>query len=275
MTAGWQRLSTRTGSRRPDELYEGVPVHLRHPLEEWIRTRFGWHNRGPRGMNDQFMATVASTLRIPVARTHEIGGISSQIFNAINRDEALYLNCVDLCLYLSRSGAGDLESILDTGGSVWTVNTAKDGLERRVDATTKSSFVQATSPADQASKELAEAWAAVYGRSPDPSDGWDHSIKAVEALLIPLVVPNQSKPNLGHVAGQLKSDPSRWSFGLPANDARGNGETLEGMIRHIWPNPDRHGGASQRPPTQEEAEAVLQVAIAIIELCRGKLVKLP
>ncbi|MET7772441.1 hypothetical protein [Nocardia sp. NPDC005366] len=220
------------------------------------------------------MATVASTLRIPVKRSYDIGGISGQIIAAINQDDSLYLDCVDVCLHLAKSGDRELEAILETGGSVWTVNTARDGLERRVDATTKAASLHATSAADQASGELAQAWSAVYGRNPDPSDGWDHSIKAVEALLIPLVVPLQSKANLGHVAGQLKANPSKWSFGVPANDARGNGETLEGLIRHIWPNPDRHG-ASLRTPTQQEAESVLQIAIAIVELCRGKLVKLP
>ncbi|WP_297660775.1 hypothetical protein, partial [Pseudonocardia sp.] len=75
------------------------------------------------------------------------------------------------------------------------------------------------------------------------------------------------------VYGQLKSNPSVWSFSLAANDLRGNGETLEGMIRHIWPNPDRHGGTEGRAPTQNEAEAVLQIAITIINLCRGRLIK--
>lgn len=272
---GWQPLSVRRGRRNPDEPYEGVPAHLRHPLEEWLRTRFGWHNRGG-GMNNQFMATLAATLRIPVTRTHEIGGISDQIISAINRDEDLYLDCLDASLYLSNSAdPRELKRILETGGSVWTVNSAGNGLERRVDATTKEAFLNVVSAADKASEEIAAAWAAVYGRNPDPSDGWDHSIKAVEEVLIPLVVPNQNKANLGHVAGQLKANPSKWSFGLPENDIRGNGETLEGMIRHIWPNPDRHGGSQKRTPTQGETEAVLQLSIAIVELCRGRLAKKP
>jgi hypothetical protein len=106
------------------------------------------------------------------------------------------------------------------------------------------------SPANAASLKIAAAWAAAYGRNPDPSDGWDHAIKAVEELLIPIVMPNQLKANLGGVAGELKANPSKWSFGLPANDVRGNGETLEGMIRHVWPDPDRHGGATKRSPKQ-------------------------
>ena len=270
----WQPLSVRRGIRNAEEPYEGVPDHLRNPLQEWLHTRFGWHKKG--GISHDFMATLASALRISVTRTHEIGGISDQIIDTINRDEDLYLDCLDTCLYLSTSpDSQGLNRILETGGSVWTVNSDGKGLERRVDATTKEAFLRTINPADAASQEIAAAWAAVYGRNPNPSDGWDHAIKAVEEVLIPLVAPNQQKANLGHVAGQLKSTPSKWSFGLPANDSRSNGETLEGMIRHIWPNPDRHGGATKRAPSQDEVEAVLQVSIAIVELCRGKLVKIP
>ncbi|MFI0449769.1 hypothetical protein [Actinomadura sp. 6N118] len=93
------------------------------------------------------------------------------------------------------------------GGSVWTVNSAGKGLERRVDETTTDAFLRAIAPADMASAEIAAAWAAVYGRNPDPSDGWDHAIKAVEELLIPIVVLNQQKANLGGVAGELKANP--------------------------------------------------------------------
>lgn len=270
---GWQPLSVRRGRRSPEEPYEGVPAHMRYSLEKWLRTRFGWNNRGA-GMNDQFMATLATSLRIPVTRTSKTGGISDQIIAALNRDEDLYLDSLDACLHLSGgSGANDLRRMLETGGSVWTVNSEGTGLECRVDATTKEAFLDAVDVADAASEEIASAWTAVYGRNPDPSDGWDHAIKAVEEVLIPLVVPKQTKANLGHVAGQLKANPSGWSFGLTANDVRSNGETLEGMIRHIWPNSDRHGGTGGRAPTQDEAEAVLQIAIAIIKLCRGKLVK--
>lgn len=271
---GWQPLSVRRGQRQSDGLYEGVPDHLRLGLEEWLRARFGWHNSG--GMDNAFMAQIASALRIPATRTHNIGGISDQIFIALNADDGLYLDCLDACLHLSTSpNASGLRATLEAGGSAWTINGNGDGLERRVDATTREAFSRAVLPADAASQELAEAWSAAYGRHPDPSDAWDHAIKAVEELLIPLVVPSQTKANLGHVAGEIKANAAKWKFGLPASNVRSNGETLEGLIRHIWPNPDRHGGTSKRSPLQNEAEGAVQVAITIVELCRGRLVKVP
>lgn len=225
-------------------------------------------------MNNRLMAEVASGLRIPVRRTHEIGGISDQIFTAIERDDDLYLDCLDLMLHLGGGHtAGNLNSILRTGGSAWRVNDSKTGLERRVDESATAAFELVMSPGDAASLELREAWTAVFGRNPNPSDAWDHAIKAAEEVTIPLVIPKVAKANLGGVAGELKANPTLWTFDLPANDGRSNGELLEVLIRHIWPNPDRHGGASKRPPTQSEAEGAVQVAVLIVSLCRGRLAK--
>lgn len=244
---------------------------MRHGVSEWLRAQFGWYRAG--GMNNDLMARTASTLRIPVVETSTVGGISDQIFAVLDRDEDLFLDCVDAVLHLGSAGASTLESHLKLGGSMWRVNDASNGLARRVDEATTVAFEAAVSPSDAASTELREAWSAIYGRHPNPSDAWDHAIKAAEEVSIPLVIPNVVKGNLGGVAGELKANPGLWTFGLPANGDRSNGELLEGLIRHIWPNPDRHGGASKRPPTQDEAEAAVHVAILIVNLCRGRLTK--
>jgi hypothetical protein len=223
-------------------------------------------------MNNQLMATVASACRIPIQRTHAIGGISDQIFAAIERDESLYLDCVDITLKItSGANSATLDSALRFGGSVWGVGADGMGLERRVPESAARAFDSAKTPGDSAAEELISAWAAAYGRNPDPSDSWDHAIKAVEELLIPLVVPKVAKANLGSVAGEIGANPTKWDFGLESNAGRTNGETLEGLLRLIWPNPDRHGGASKRAPTQDEAEAAVAVAVLIVNLCRGRL----
>lgn len=272
VTESWTRLSVRRGIAESDGPYEGVPPHLHHTVGAWLRNRFGWNSQ--KGMNNILMSEIASGLRIPVVRTHMPGGISDQIFGALETDGDLYLDCLDLTLHLGRGQvASNLDSILRTGGSAWRVNDTKTGLVRRADEATTDEYQRALSPGDAASSELREAWAAVYGRNPNPSDAWDHAIKAAEEVTIPLVIPKVPKANLGGVAGELKANPTLWTFDLPANGDRNNGELLEGLIRHIWPNPDRHGGASKRQPTQSEAEAAVQVAVTIVNLCRGRLTK--
>jgi len=227
-------------------------------------------------MDDALMGAVVAALRIPVQRTYQSGGISDQIFAAIEGDDGLYLDCIDVTLHLAGwASAATLTKALTAGASVWTVSADRHGLERRVPVATADAYARAVAPSDSVADELRYAWAAVFGRHPDPSDAWDHAIKAVEDLLIPMVVPKVAKANLGHVAGEIKANATRWSFGLPANGGRGEGEVLEGMIRLIWPNPDRHGGAGKRTPTQDEAEGAVATTIAIVGLCRNRLTKQP
>jgi hypothetical protein len=251
-----------------------MPPHLHHAVGEWLKRQFGFFSTG--GMNNGLMADVASACRITVRASHEPGGIMKQILAAAARDGDLYLDCIDVTLQLTRGrDAIALSNVLKVGGSVWTITQDKLGLERRVPEATGDAYARAISISDPVADELKQAWGAVFGRNPNPSDGWDHAIKAAEDLLIPIVVPKVAKANLGTVAGELKANPDRWTFGVPSNGGRSNGETLEGLIRHIWPNPDRHGGGSKRPPTQEEAESAVLIAVAIVGLCRGRLVKQP
>lgn len=273
MTAGgWHSLSVRRGLREPEDPFEGMPPHLQYPVSEWLRGQFGWFSVN--GMNHQLMAAVASSCRIPVRHTYDTGGISGQILAAMQRDEDLYMDCVDATLHLAKgNNSSGLREILKVGGSVWTVREDGLGLERRVPEAMAQAYSRTVAVTDTASEELRQAWAAIFGRNPDPSDGWDHTIKAVEEVLIPIVVPKATKPNLGTVAGELKANPGQWCFGLPSNGGRSGGETLEGLIRHIWPNPDRHGGAGKRSPTLEEAEAAVQLGVAIVGVCRGRLAK--
>ena len=270
----WERLSAREANGGPEVLHEGVPDFLKHPLTEWLRTEFGWHRPASRGggVDQAFLQQLALAIRLPVQASHEIGGISKQITTAINRDEELFLDAIDATLRF-RAGhaqAGNLQQLLELGASAWTVDLAKRGLVRRVDSTAMDGFARATTPTDKVSEELREAWVSAFGRSPNASDAWDHSIKAVEELLIPIVLPGVAKPNLGGVAGQLRSAPHKWQLtpttsSTSLNDAL----TLEGMLRMLWPNPDRHGGtAARRSPTQREAERVVHLAVAISQLCR-------
>ena len=123
------------------------------------------------------------------------------------------------------------------------------------------------SPEDSASEEMRIAWANVYGRHPNPSDAWDHAIKAVEEIYRPLVVPKQTKGTLSDVVGQLKNTPHVWHFEL------GRIEALEAAMRLMWPNPDRHGGGDKRVPTMQEAEAVVQLAVMLVQWGRTGLLR--
>lgn len=270
----WQRLSVRQGKAVPDALVEGIPPYLHHPLIEWLRTEFGWHRTSSQGgVNQAFLQTLVTATRIPVRASSEIGGISKQVIDAIQKDEDLFLDVLDATLNLmdGNAHAAGLRRIFEVGASAWTVRADGKGLEKRVDESASAAYALAIGHSDAVASELKEAWRAAFGRNPDPSDAWDHAIKAVEELLIPIVISGVSKPNLGGVAGELHAASHKWNLVPPtASSTLDDGKTLEAMIRLMWPNPDRHGGgATRRTPGQEEAEHVVHLAIAIVQLCRG------
>jgi hypothetical protein len=171
-----------------------------------------------------------------------------------------------------RSWVNKLTEYLLVGNSALTVAPDGKSLTRRVDPTAEAAIAQAVAPHDTASDELAEAWRKAYGRDPDPSDAWDHSIKAVEAILIPIIVPTQDKPHLGHVLGQLDRQGGPWELLLTTRQGIAPIETLVGMLRLIYPNPDRHPGPDRRVPTLEEARAIVHLAVTVVQWARSGVV---
>ncbi|MBA2313211.1 MAG: hypothetical protein H0V97_10495 [Actinobacteria bacterium] len=235
---------------------------MREPVRYWLEGVFGYRNRG--GMRVQLMLNVAVATQIGVQRgVHDYETMES-LFAACDRQSDLYLDVLDAVIHQGRfldAAAVTLQETLRAGYSVWSVAEDRKSLVRRVDAAAEASFAEALDAGGTAREELLQAWEKAYGRNPDPSDCWDHSIKAVEAALVPVVVPDQAQPHLGHVVGQLDSQPERWRL-LLGHDVR----PLLSMLRLLWPNPDRHGSPNERHlPSQKEAEAVLALAVTIVQ----------
>jgi hypothetical protein len=268
----WQRLSVRDGRAADDGPYDGVPGHLYLPLREWVDSNFGGsfgsqanHTGGPRLM---------AAARLPIALAQDRGKITvREVTGALFAAPDLMLDVVDAALHLSEFYEWQLDplnEILELGGSVWQVDSNGRRLVRRVDATAQAAFRDASSPDDLASAELQEAWTAAYGRNPNASDAWDHSIKAVEAVLIPVVTPKKAKANLGDVVGSLNGQGSLWKLVLHGHDDTQSVAPLVTMLRLMWPNPDRHGGGdNSRKPSREEAQAVVNLAVAIVQWARA------
>jgi hypothetical protein len=165
----------------------------------------------------------------------------------------------------------DLEALLKTGGSVWCQRDG--GLILRVDEVSQQAFDGVGARVDNASAELREAWSLAYGRNPDASDAWDHAIKAVEAALSPVVMPNETKPTLGKIIGHLSATNHRnrplWKLGIPGPNNDYSIEPLIHILGLLWPNPDRHGNAAPpRTPTLEEAKGVVHLAVTVVQWTR-------
>lgn len=274
----WQRLSTRVGKKPPSGPYEGVPPHLVAAVLGWIANLFPEQGYG--GIcNAKTLRYFAMMNEIAVKLGTDDFEVLQTVLGRCGQDPVLCLDVVDSLLHFRGPGGADavaeLSALLTAGRSAWS--TAPDGhsLVRHTDPTASEQVSRTIKPNDVASDELSHAWDKVFGRHADPSDAWDHSIEAVEAVLIPIVCPRKDKANLGSVAGDLKSAPHSWHLAL--NNAGGSGgvETLEAMLRLMWPNPDRHqDGTPKQKPSQQEAAAVVQLAVTIVQWARsGALVK--
>lgn len=214
---------------------------------------------------------VAARAEVPLSQSNSPGDLMKQLLAAAEADEDVCLDILDATLATGTTQHRALEQVLQDGRSMWMVADSSSSLQERVDQMARLSFKRATEPPDLASEELAHAWSKTFGRDADPSDTWDHAIKAVEAVLTPLVVPNQAKAHLGHVVGTL--DRQGELFALEVGNPDGI-KVLVSMLRLLWPNPDRHASPIEwRLPSDKEARAVLHLAITIVQWVRDGLLQ--
>lgn len=263
----WKPLAVRNGEREPDGPFEGIPRHLEGPLKFWLEELLKAGGR----FQESLAVRLSSMLRVSFKRDRLSSITAMHVLAAISGKPDGLLDAADGALHLesvSDRWIDELDRILLAAGSVWTVSADRRSLIRRVDRTAVAAYEAAAEPSDVASAELRAAWAACFGRSADASDAWDHAIKAVEAVAIPLVAPKQDKAQLGHVVGQLDSQGGGWTLDLSTQQGIGSIEVLVGMLRLIWPNPDRHGGVEHRVPSISEAQAVVHLAVTIVQWIR-------
>ncbi|MFW8624832.1 hypothetical protein ACOI1A_12920 [Corynebacterium glutamicum] len=223
-------------------------------------------------MKTNMMLEVTLRARVPVKPGLSETKLMNELITRCLRDEELFLDVVDATLSLAPEQNSALTDIFLNAGSAWSVSPQGNSLTRRVDATAQRQIEMIVSFRDDSSVELGEAWECAYGRSPNPSDVWDHSIKAIEAALWPIVLPQNPKATLGTIEKALHDKPSKWTFGLKSNSIGGI-ESLHALLKMVWPNPDRHGTGESRTPTQNEAEAVLHTAITIVQWIQGGLLQ--
>lgn len=262
----WQPLSVRVGKRQPQTPYDGVPPHLVRPLVNWIKEFFVVDRYN--SINPTAVRFFGILNEVVVPANADEGQLLNHILSQSAKDQDFCLDMVDSILHFGTVSAVQLQELggsLSLGGSIWQVAPGGKSLVERLDNTAIQQFTLAVTPDEEASTELAEAWEKAYGRNPNASDAWDHAIKAVETILIPIVCPMKNKPTLADVAGCLKAQPNQWRLRLETNGSHGAVETLEAMLRLMWPNPDRHGGTARRMPSLEEARAVVQLAVTITQ----------
>lgn len=259
--AEWQRLSVRDGRRPPVKLSEGFSEPATVALLHWLEGAFGYRDaRG--GVREKMILDVALAAQVTIYPDNYDVRPLRQLLNNAARDDDLMLDILDAVLHarvLHESTVEALRRTLRDAYSVWTVSLAGTSLERRVEEAAHNAYKNTVMQGGAAATHLEEAWSQLYGIAPNPSDAWDHAIKAIETALVPIVAPRNPRATLGTVIAELKKDPAGVTFRLGSNPE------LSQALRFAWPNPDRHGGGAHRAPTEGEAAGVVQFAIAVVE----------
>jgi hypothetical protein len=261
VTGRWQPFSARLrGEELEEALHEGVPQHLRGPLEAWLAD----------STDDGLQRRVAARVRADLGRNYE----PYQDFE----DEQL-LDAVDFVLSVGikpKYGSGprpkdllvELRNLLVDGGSAYRVNDDGQGLERRVDPTVAGAVRQAVraAQATPAAAHLRAAWTAAYGLHPDPPAAYSQMIKAVEAAAQPLIEPANAKATLGTMIRVLENAPDRFQLCLAGPKDQAGAVVVTAMCRILWQGQTSRHGSSQptRHETQAEAETALQLAVALV-----------
>ncbi len=262
-----QRLSQRRGKAQLDGPYEGVPGHLVNGLLKWFEdTLRPYQNRA---INVQKLLELVGFMRADIDPDWRPETVLGHLMAAAKEDEDYFLDLIDGTLQFvgSKYNGPRLSALLDAGGSVWTVAGDFKSLTEVVGPEAQATYDVATSVSDEPSTELREAWTNAFGRSGDPSDAWDHAIKAVEDVLIPEMMPNNTNATLGNVIGELAGqNGAQWKLVLPGNNQDHDVAHLVAMLRLMWPNHDRHGGPTpKRTPSPQEARAVVTLAATIMQ----------
>ena len=169
-----------------------------------------------------------------------------------------------------------LYSDLAEGGSVWT--TAFEPywhLTRRINAATQALVDAASSTETDAARKIVSAWSACYRHTPDYDVAYRDAVLAVEAVALPLVVPDNERGTLGSVVSHLNDTQERWTVGALDDARQGSGATLFAMLRTLWHNQQRHArrDGSIRDVGRDEAESAVALAVTLVHWFSSGLVK--
>jgi hypothetical protein len=258
-----------------DGAYEGVPDYLRRPLSRWLENVYTVtpDTLAP-DMDEDGLERLAALIRIDLRGTDGYGMLSA-ILAWIDDDDERWLDVIHYTLQIPTRMTkrwDELEILLAYGGSIWAA-TGK-GLQRRVHATAMEAFDTVIAFRNNVSDHLALAWTGAYGRHPHPASAWHHSIKAVEANLRTVIFPSNPTATLPHIIDELQT--GQWKLQVRGQARDHAIDPLVQMLELLWPDPNRHDSSTpESPATKEEASAVVQLAVAIVQWARdGQIVKM-
>lgn len=151
------------------------------------------------------------------------------------------------------------------------LKVTRKGLAYRVDPSLVEGVERAHHEAAQvypdASLKLADAWVAAYSLTGDPSAAVQACINAVEAVMIPKVLPDRPRAIYGHAVKELQRTAEEWRLEVVTDKGEDDIEPLIAMLNRLGQaHTDRHAGSGSRPPvTVKSARSCVQLAATLVQ----------
>lgn len=271
-----------------DALHDGVPEWMSTTFWEWVRAsiseshvqRYAYSAEKFWMPRAALLERMAHSLRIsmPSVKWNEpdkyTGG--QLVSRAMATLEAHHfpLQIADFLLAFGNPNRDVLQQMLQRSNSAWTIGEreGRRGLVRRVPEGVQIAADATMASSGSAGARLAEAWEALYGVTPNESEAYRLSVKAVEAAAIPRICPHDSKATLGKVINVIHSQ-SGWNVETGRADSSALPvDVLLGMMRMLWIGQhDRHDGSpeTQTPMTFEQAAVAVHLASTLVAWFAG------
>lgn len=262
-----KRASAEAERAHLDEALEGVPGHLRESLWAWMRARCltssGYLDRDK---IRELERVLGKDLKW-VAGTITDG--ENKLRTALYSEQEFFLDAVDYTVTHWTRGAASsvsaLNQLLTESGSVWRARQG-DGLLRRTSLNTTAA-ASAAFEHERSGHLLNIAWAAAFGRSPNPSEAYRSAVRAVEAAAQDVVLPSNNRATLGTIIAALRDGAKNFSVTLDSSTSVDGVHVVMAMLQLLWTNQyDRHvSQGSGLHVTQQEAEAAVLLALSVVE----------
>jgi hypothetical protein len=274
---GVHRFSDRLAGQPVDDvLRREVSSHLAEALHAWLN-RFGSI------IGHQFVSRAAARLDLSPDRQSPnfflLEGFD--LLDLVDQVIDLSVNQQDsLDAAIAASGAiGDLQTIFDDHRSLYTIGEVNRksgiGLLARVDPAVQEAVSHLVHhQTGSAGQHLTAAWGALHQLHPDPAASYSEAIRAIEAALGPIVLPNAKGPTLGQIKYALKTNT--WASVLDRTGPDGKLPSiceatrssvvfLIDLLERVYGTHARHGcGDEHREQTQTQAAAAVYAAVAIL-----------
>jgi len=253
-----------------DALHDGVPEWMRGSLDDWIVT----HLRDSRlQVRDNLIHSLERLLRAQLSYGKHGFDAFQELFRHINANQNLKLDVVEGILRIEGSpysGTNELEDILFESGSKWKVvsdeETGVFSLQERVDETVTLAFEDLAAHSNDMSHYMVRAWNEAFGRSPNSSETYANSIKAIEAASWPVVIPGNNRATLSTIIRELEEHPELFSVSISEAISGAGIETVRQQMSLVWKGQtDRHGTAHPIAPSQEAAEQALFTTLSLCQ----------